>query len=46
MKKRGFNHKSYLDKKLAIGLSKQDKYVDTVSEQREILKNKKCDCKF
>lgn len=45
MKKRGHRHKSPLDEKFARGKRKQDKFVDIVSEQRKILKNKPCVCK-
>lgn len=44
MKRRGYNHASPLDKKLAIGRKSQDKFVNTISEQREILKLKNCEC--
>lgn len=44
MKKRGYNHASPLDKKLATGKKTQDKFVNTISEQREILKLKNCEC--
>ena len=45
MKKRGFNHFSPLDISLAIGQEVQDKYIDSVSQQVEILKNKGCKCR-
>lgn len=44
IKKRGWNHKSPLDEKFATGKDVQDVFVNTVAEQLEILKNKKCDC--
>ena len=44
MKSRGYNHNSVLDKSLATGSSTQNEFVHSVSEQIEILKNKKCDC--
>ncbi len=44
MKKRGYTHKSDLDQKFATGYKKQDVFVNTVEEQREILKNKPCTC--
>lgn len=44
MKKRGYNHMSDLDKKLAVGEKQQKDFVNTLAEQREILKNKNCDC--
>jgi len=46
MKKRGYNHKSPLDKKLAIGKDVQDVFVDSIEEQKILLKNKKCGCKI
>jgi hypothetical protein len=45
MIKRGFNHKSPLDKKLAKGKSMQDEFVDTPAEQKRLLKNKGCGCR-
>ncbi len=44
MSRRGFNHCSALDKKQAKGQSKQDKFVNTIAEQKIILRNKKCGC--
>lgn len=44
MEKRGYVHKSELDPKLATGSSRQNTFVNTLSEQKEILKNKGCDC--
>jgi hypothetical protein len=46
MNARGFHHKSPLDKNLAKGDDKQNKYVDSIDEQIKILKNKKCKCKL
>ncbi len=45
MLKRGYRHRSPLDKDLAVGKGIQDVYVDTVSEQLDILKKKSCDCR-
>jgi len=42
--KRGFNHYTPLDKTLAKGSDTQDAYINTISEQKIILKNKNCDC--
>ncbi|MFH1946774.1 MAG: pyrimidine dimer DNA glycosylase/endonuclease V [Candidatus Magasanikbacteria bacterium] len=42
--RRGYNHHTPLDKKLAKGKTKQDVFVNTVAEQKIILKNKSCDC--
>lgn len=44
MGKRGYVHKSELDPKLATGSSKQDVFVNTPREQKEILKSKGCTC--
>ncbi len=44
IKKRGYSHNSALNKKQALGKSKQDKFINTKDEQKIILKNKKCDC--
>jgi hypothetical protein len=46
MKKRGYNHNSPLDEKLATGKSTQDVFVDSVEKQIKLLKNKKCDCEI
>lgn len=45
MKRRGHKHQSPLDKKLAKGKKKQDKFINSINEQKEILKNKPCVCK-
>jgi hypothetical protein len=42
---RGYRHLSPLDKKLAIGNTRQDKFVHTPRQQVQILRNKKCSCK-
>ncbi|MGB9911308.1 MAG: pyrimidine dimer DNA glycosylase/endonuclease V [Microgenomates group bacterium] len=44
MKKRGYHHQSPLDKKLAKGKAKQDKLINTLKEQKEILAKKGCLC--
>ena len=44
MKRRGYNHLSDLDKRLAKGKSKQDKYIDSPKKQKDILKKKPCGC--
>lgn len=46
MKKRGYNHNSPLDKKLATGEKNQDELIDSLEKQKQILKNKKCNCKI
>lgn len=45
MHARGYNHQSNLDKHLATGSAKQTEWVNSISEQKELLKNKQCDCK-
>lgn len=44
MKRRGYSHSSPLDKSLATGTKVQTDFVNTVDEQKEILKNKNCEC--
>jgi hypothetical protein len=44
MEKRGYKHKTPLDKRLAKGKSKQDRFIDTPKRQLEILKEKPCEC--
>ncbi len=45
MLKRRYRHNSPLDVELAVGKKVQDEYVDAISEQLEILKEKCCDCR-
>jgi len=45
-KRRNYKHKSLLDKKLATGLGGQDVFINTIKEQKSILKEKPCDCLF
>lgn len=42
--KRGYNHHSPLDEKLAEGSRSQTVFINTIKEQKEILKKKPCDC--
>ena len=44
MQKRGYQHNSPLDKKLATGQNIQIEFVDPVEKQIELLKKKKCGC--
>lgn len=44
MKKRGYIHRSPLNKKLATGFAKQTIYIDSIKEQKQILKDKNCNC--
>ena len=45
MRSRGYNHYSNLDVNLAKGGSVQDVFVDSIEDQKKILKLKKCKCK-
>ena len=42
--RRGYNHFSPLDEKLANGLGSQKVFINTAAEQKKILKQKPCDC--
>jgi len=42
--KRGYHHNTPLDKKLATGKTKQEVFINSLKEQKEILRKKKCDC--
>ncbi len=42
--KRGYNHCTSLDKNMAKGSGDQDVFIDTIKEQKLILKNKPCAC--
>lgn len=42
--RRGYQHYTPLDKKLAKGPATQNIFIDIVSKQRKILKDKPCDC--
>ena len=44
MEKRGYNHRSPLDKKLAKGKGGQDVYINTLKEQKVLLRDKPCEC--
>lgn len=44
MAKRGYDHKSPLDKRKARGGAKQTDYVDSIRTQIQILKKKGCTC--
>jgi len=47
MRRRGYKHKSSLNvNKEDFGERSQNDFVNTIPEQIEILKNKKCDCKL
>lgn len=42
--RRGYQHKSPLNKKYATGSGKQKKFINTIREQKEILTKKPCQC--
>lgn len=42
---RGYKHHTPLDKKIASGAKRQDKFLESIREQKIILKNKRCDCR-
>lgn len=44
MARRGYAHRSPLDRALADGLDRQDDYIDPPARQREILRAKPCAC--
>ena len=44
MEKRGYRHNSLLEKKLAKGKQTQNIFIHTPKEQKEILRNKNCEC--
>ena len=44
-KNRGYRHHSNLNKLQAVGISRQNQYVDSYQAQLRILKAKKCGCK-
>jgi hypothetical protein len=45
MKKRGFHHNSPLNSAFAIGKVVQNDLVDTIEDQIQLLRTKKCSCK-
>jgi hypothetical protein len=42
--RRRYKHRTPLDKKFAVGSGSQPTFINTVSEQKVILKQKPCDC--
>ena len=42
--RRGYKHHTPLDKKLAKGKIKQGIFINTLTEQKILLKNKPCEC--
>jgi hypothetical protein len=46
LKKRGYDHQSPLETRLAKGKARQDKLLDSYEKQLKILKSRGCDCKI
>lgn len=46
MERRGYNHNSPLDKRLAKGEKKQTTFIEPITSQRELLNAKPCECVF
>lgn len=46
MQKRGYNHKSPLDETLIKQRGLKKKYINTIAEQKAILKSRQCSCKL
>jgi len=44
-KQRGYKHETPLDARLAKGAGKQNEFVNTLAEQKKILRAKHCKCK-
>lgn len=44
MERRGYEHQSWLDRKLASGKSTQNAFINSLPEQKEILRAKPCEC--
>lgn len=44
MLRRGYNHRSPIDERLAVGSAVQDTFIDTPEKQLEILRAKPCAC--
>lgn len=44
MERRGYNHNTPLNVELANGAEFQLEFVDSLEEQRRLLKEKPCDC--
>lgn len=42
--RRGYQHKSPLQKRRAHGAKEQNVFINTIAEQKKILKKKPCDC--
>jgi len=46
LKRRNYKHYSNLNKRLATGSPRQDKFVDSYAKQLDILRHKNCGCKI
>ncbi len=46
MTRRGYQHHTDLDRRLARGQAKQTEFVDSIRAQKENLRAKKCECKI
>jgi hypothetical protein len=44
MERRGYSHRSPLEKRFATGTAVQRKYLDSPARQREILERRRCPC--
>jgi len=44
--RRGYEHRSPLDKRLATGSGSQRVFISTLHDQKRILKQKPCECSF
>lgn len=44
MKRRGYAHHSPLDKKYAVGSARQNVFIDPISRQHKLLREKPCEC--
>jgi hypothetical protein len=42
--RRGYRHRTPLDKRLASGAREQRVFINTLSEQKALLRNKPCEC--
>ena len=42
--RRGYRHRSLLNQKYATGQGEQDFFLNTIKEQKRLLKEKKCQC--
>ncbi|MDD5627999.1 MAG: pyrimidine dimer DNA glycosylase/endonuclease V [Elusimicrobia bacterium] len=45
MRRRGYQHRSPLPRRLATGRGRQDRWVDPVRRQKELLRRKGCSCR-